>query len=148
METIYLDACCLNRPFDDQTQDRIRLETEAILLIMNHLYRKEFKWIGSDVLNFEIDQISDLGHRNRVKLLFMYIHQYIRIEQTEVDRAKYLESLGFGSFDALHIVCAESGEADIFLTTDDKLLKKAKRFSRKLHVKIINPLMWLKEIYK
>jgi hypothetical protein len=31
---IYLDACCLNRPFDDQTQERIRLESEAVLL--NH----------------------------------------------------------------------------------------------------------------
>jgi predicted nucleic acid-binding protein len=148
METIYLDACCLNRPFDDQTQDRIRLETEAILLIMNHLYRKEFMWIGSEILNFELDQISDLGHRNRVKLLLMYIHEYIKIEQTEIDRAKYLESLGFGSFDALHIACAESGKVDIFLTTDDKLLRKAKRFSGKLYVKVINPLMWLKEIYK
>ena len=26
---IYFDACCLNRPFDDQSQARIRLETEA-----------------------------------------------------------------------------------------------------------------------
>ena len=29
---IYLDVCCLNRPFDDQTQERIRLESEAVLL--------------------------------------------------------------------------------------------------------------------
>jgi len=29
MERVYLDLCCLNRPFDDQTQERIRLETEA-----------------------------------------------------------------------------------------------------------------------
>ncbi|BAY02118.1 hypothetical protein ACOWPH_21415 [Anabaena sp. PCC 7938] len=33
---IYLDVCCLNRPFDDQTQWRTRLETEAILEIINH----------------------------------------------------------------------------------------------------------------
>jgi hypothetical protein len=31
---IYLDACCLNRPFDDQTQARIRLEAEAVLMIL------------------------------------------------------------------------------------------------------------------
>jgi len=34
---VYLDACCLNRPFDDQTQDCIHLETEAIVLILNRL---------------------------------------------------------------------------------------------------------------
>jgi hypothetical protein len=27
---IYLDNCCLNRPFDDQANLRIRLESEAI----------------------------------------------------------------------------------------------------------------------
>ena len=26
---IYLDVCCLNRPFDAQSQPRIRLETEV-----------------------------------------------------------------------------------------------------------------------
>lgn len=31
---IYLDVCCLNRPFDDQTQERIFLEAEAIRLIL------------------------------------------------------------------------------------------------------------------
>ena len=34
MMAIYLDTCCLNRPFDDQTQDRIRLEAEAVILIL------------------------------------------------------------------------------------------------------------------
>ena len=37
---IYLDACCLNRPFDDQSQDRVRLEAEAILLILGRLERQ------------------------------------------------------------------------------------------------------------
>ena len=37
MPTVYLDVCCLNRPFDDQTQDRIRLESEAVLLILTTL---------------------------------------------------------------------------------------------------------------
>ncbi len=34
MPQIYLDVCCLNRPFDDQRQDRIRLEADAVLLIL------------------------------------------------------------------------------------------------------------------
>jgi hypothetical protein len=29
---IYFDVSCLNRPFDDQDQERIRLETEAFPL--------------------------------------------------------------------------------------------------------------------
>jgi hypothetical protein len=31
---VYLDMCCLKRPFDDQSQLRIHLESEAILALM------------------------------------------------------------------------------------------------------------------
>ena len=30
---VYLDNCCYNRPFDEQTQLRVRLETEAKLRV-------------------------------------------------------------------------------------------------------------------
>jgi len=39
MTRLYLDVCCLNRPFDDQSQDRIRLEAEAVRVILNALPR-------------------------------------------------------------------------------------------------------------
>ena len=64
---IYLDACCLNRPFDDQSQDRIRLESEAILLILGRLQSEGWQWIGSDILNLEIEQTPDLQRRFRVR---------------------------------------------------------------------------------
>jgi len=31
---VYLDVCCLNRPFDDQSQERIRVESDAVELIL------------------------------------------------------------------------------------------------------------------
>lgn len=39
---IYLDVCCLNSPFDDQTQERIHLEAEAVMLILNRCQNKSF----------------------------------------------------------------------------------------------------------
>ena len=33
MKRIYLDVCCLNRPFDDQEQDRIHLNSGATFSI-------------------------------------------------------------------------------------------------------------------
>ncbi|MEY6432363.1 hypothetical protein ABC977_08085 [Thioalkalicoccus limnaeus] len=33
MALIYLDICCFNRPFDDQGQLLIRLQTEAKLFV-------------------------------------------------------------------------------------------------------------------
>ena len=41
MTRIYLDVCCLNRPFDDQNQPRIRLESEAILIILAQYEREQ-----------------------------------------------------------------------------------------------------------
>jgi hypothetical protein len=51
---IYLDVCCLNRPFDDQAKDRIRLESEAILTIFNRSQTENWILIGRDILNVRI----------------------------------------------------------------------------------------------
>ena len=75
-----------------------------------------------------------------------YIDQSVEIGPKELERARSLEKEGFIGFDAIHLACAESGKADIFLTTDDRLLKKAKRMAKALQVKVENPLDWIKEI--
>jgi predicted nucleic acid-binding protein len=45
-----------------------------------------------------------------------------------------------------HLACAEHCDADVFLTTDDKLLRLALENSRQLKIKVYNPLIWLKEV--
>ena len=143
---IYLDNCCLSRPFDDQTQPRIRLETEAIVLIIERFYAGQWQWISSEVSTFEADQNLDLRQRLQVKFLLNYVHQAISVDTTETSRGKYLESLGFKAFDALHLACAESGNADLLLTTNDQMLKKARSISSQLRIRVENPLTWLQEV--
>ena len=143
---IYLDNCCLSRPFDDQTQPRIRLETEAIVLIVEYFYAGQWEWISSEVSTFEADQNLDLRQRLQVKFLLNYVHQAISVGTTETSRGKYLESLGFKPFDALHLACAESGNADLLLTTDDQMLRKARSISSQLRIRVENPLTWLQEV--
>jgi len=46
---IYLDVCCLNRPFDDSTQDRIRLESEAILTILERCLQGNWSLVISEI---------------------------------------------------------------------------------------------------
>ena len=96
---LYLDACCLNRPFDDQRQPRIRLETEAILLILQKLQQREWEWIGSDILKYELEQTIDLERRERLFLLAEQPHQVAKINDEILKRAEQLESTGFGSND-------------------------------------------------
>ena len=57
---IYLDVCCLNRPFDDQTQDRIHLESEAVILILKRVRSGNWEWISSEAVDFEVRQTPAL----------------------------------------------------------------------------------------
>jgi len=140
---IYLDVCCLNRPFDDQNQPRIRLEAEAILFILHHLHLRDWEWFGSEALVLEIEQTPNLERRNNLWLMAAKVHHWIAVQSIEAERAQQLEQFGFQALDALHLACAESAETNIFLTTDDKLLKLATRLSAKLQVTVANPVPWL-----
>ncbi len=65
---LYIDICCLNRPFDDQSQDRIRIESEAILAILNKcLY--DWTLVGSEAIDYEIFKIPDDERKKGVKVL-------------------------------------------------------------------------------
>ncbi len=142
---IYLDVSCLNRPFDDQTQLRIRLEAETILFILRNLTSPKWEWIGSEILELEIEYIPVLEIKERLRLLLSCSHSLVRVQQPEAKRAQQLKRAGFHAFDALHIACAESGNVDLFLTSDQKLLDRATKVSSKLKVAVVNPL-WLLEV--
>ena len=120
---IYLDACCLNRPFDDQSQPRVRLETEAISLILEKLQQNEWEWVGSEMLIHEIKQNPDLESRQRVLLFLSRSHQTVEISDKILQRAGELEETGFDSYDAIHLASAEYAKVVVFLTTDDEMLK-------------------------
>lgn len=147
MKIVYLDTCCLNRPFDDQTQEHIRLEAEAVLLILARCEARQWEWLGSAVLDYEIAQTPDPKRRQRVHLLAHHAHRYVSIDATVTNRAVELERLGLDAFDALHIASAEAGHADVFLTTDHALLRRAARLAPALTVPVANPLTWLRELW-
>lgn len=67
---IYLDNCCYNRPFDDQTPERIHLESEVILTILQRGQSGIYKIIGSDVLQLEIERMNDMIKKQQVKELY------------------------------------------------------------------------------
>ncbi len=75
MTKIYFDTCCLNRPFDDQTQVRVRLEAEAVLAILSRIENGEWDWVGSEVLMDEIEQMPDTQKLSRTKLLSGFIRE-------------------------------------------------------------------------
>jgi predicted nucleic acid-binding protein len=145
---VYLDACCLNRPFDDQSQPRVRLETEAVSLILEKLHQREWDWVSSEILLYEIGQNPDLENRQRVMSFASLAHQIVETSEKILRRAEELEELGFDSYDAIHLASAESSKVDIFLTTDDQILKVASRKKNLFSFTIENPVKWLEEVLK
>ncbi|MBI4842838.1 MAG: PIN domain-containing protein [Nitrospirae bacterium] len=145
---IYLDVCCLNRPFDNQTQDRIHLESEAILSVLNHSQNSNWDIVGSEAIDIEIDKMPDNEKKLKVNILASMHQSYIVVDRNVETRALELSELGFKTFDALHIACAEKGSANILLTTDDSLLSKAFKHGNMLRIKTRNPLEWVAEVIR
>ena len=143
---IYLDTCCLSRLFDPLTQARVRQEAGAIGQILTFCFRGNWNWIASTILSDEIEQTADLTKRVQMKALLSITHQTISAGTDIRTRGKNLELLGFQQLDSLHIACAEVGGVDVFLTTDDKLLRRAKRYHAQLHIRVENPSAWLQEV--
>lgn len=145
MTKIYIDVCCWNRPFDDQTQTRIHLEPEAVMAVVTEIERSRFQLIHSEVVDLEIENTPEIELRKRLQALIPQQHRYIRCEQKITSRALELEQRGFAGIDALHLACAEASGADTFLTTDDRLLRLAARLANFLHVEVANPLVWVED---
>ena len=143
---IYLDTCSVGRPLDDQEQDRIHRETEAVETIVDYFFTGQLYWVASEVLALEIANNPNLKKREATRDLLNSAHETVLVGPVERLRAINLESLGFKPLDALHIACAESGGADVLLTTDDQMLSLAKRHRTQLRVRVENPHTWLQEI--
>ena len=142
---LYLDLCCLNRPFDDQTQPRVRSETQAIIEILDAFERAEHDFYASAALWAESAQTPDADRRHKVEELLKRADVQIPFERETEDRAAAIIRLGFRTFDAYHIASAEVGGCDRLVTCDDRFLKAAKRNAAKITVAVVNPISLVAE---
>lgn len=142
---IYLDNCCLNRPFDDQRIIRIRLESEAIKKIFQKFDNNDWELIISDISIFEAEKINAYNRKRIIQLILSKASFHVKINERIKNRALYFETNGIKAFDALHLASAEE-IADIFLTVDDSFLKRANAV-RDIKIRTENPLQWIQEIF-
>ncbi|MCF6153741.1 MAG: PIN domain-containing protein [Candidatus Brocadia sp.] len=143
MTKIYLDTNIYNRPFDDQAQVRIRLETIAIFSILQRIKEEEFSLLWSFMIDYEnsLNPYNDV--RQEIEMAFALANETIVPNDFIVAKAREFEALGIRPRDALHLACALKGEAEYFLTCDNKLIKKA--LELKINIKIMNPLKFIEE---
>ena len=139
---VYLDNCCFNRPFDDQRQTRVRLETEAKLCIQEHIRGGILELAWSYILDFE-NAVNPFEER-RTTISEWRQYAMIDVEETATifQQANALVGLGLKAKDALHIACAIAGECT-FLTTDDAILKRGKDVQG---ITVLDPTAFVREM--
>ena len=143
---MYLDSCCYNRPYDDRAQEKIHLEGEAIIAIINRCKQYDYEIIGSPVLDLEIDNIGDIEKREKVKYLYnQTITTRVDYSANIFERVKELQKqTNLRNFDIFHLSFAEYSNVDILLTTDTRFEKSSSNVS--LKTRVINPLRYLMEV--
>jgi len=142
---IYLDMCCLQRPLDDKSQLRVRLEAEAVLGIISFCESGQAALASSDALEFENGRNPHpVRKAHALAILGKAMHR-VRLSPDVEQRAKILIQAGIKPLDALHLSCAVEAGADYFCTCDDRLLKRA-RAAHAGMPKVIAPLELVAEL--
>ena len=96
---IYLDSCCLQRPLDDQTQPRIRVETEAVLAVLAAVRAGDLSLLNSEALEYELSRTPDEARRAEVSALLALADERIEITEPAEVLAQKLERLGVRPMD-------------------------------------------------
>lgn len=133
---VYLDMCCLKRPFDDQSQPRIRLETEAVLGLLA-AEPETVRFVRSAALWLENEQNPVPMRAARVARWLGDAAPPVPDAVALTARTRELVGLGLGNFDALHVASAESAGADSLATCDDRLLAAVGRCRDSIGTRVV-----------
>ena len=144
---VYLDTCSLQRPLDNRTQLRVRLEAEAILSILDLIEAGRVGLVSSVVLDYEIDRNPNLTRREFAQEVVARAENTIELSDAIQRRAKALNLVGIAALDSLHLASAEVAGVDFFCTCDDTFLNKAKRTVQG-KTRVVSPREFLEELEK
>ncbi len=140
---VYLDLCCFNRPFDDQSQLLVRLQTEAKLAVQDSIRSGNHKLIWSAILDLENADNPDPERQAAICEWKRLAEIDLATTEAVEDIATTLASLGLKPMDALHLASAIEAGADCFVTTDKQILRKMKG-SRQIQV--LDPVDFIRKI--
>ncbi|MCL0049978.1 PIN domain-containing protein [Thermodesulfovibrionales bacterium] len=140
---VYLDNCYFNRPYDDQSRLRIRLEAEAKLRIQEEIRNGVYKLVWSYILDYENSKNPFRERREQIAKWRTYAIRDIQESAEVLGLAEVLREHEIKKIDSLHIACAIHAGAGFFLTTDDRILKKAALIQ---DIRVTDPISFTKEV--
>jgi len=138
---VYLDCCSYNRPFDDQKNIIIHLETEAKLVIQQMIKDNELVLIWSDVLDYENYDNPFEERRDKISEWKFLASDKVEMNDSIYEKAKIYMLNGLKQKDAAHIACAVHANGDYFITVDKKVLNKTIS-----DIVIIDPINFLRRL--
>lgn len=139
---VYLDTSVYNRPYDDQAQAKIYLETQAVLIILNLIETQQIESVNSSVLKYENQKNPFLLIQRAIKKYLTQASFFQPLNETIRARAKQLELEGIKPIDALHLASFEASQSDYFITCDKRLLNRSKSLS----IPAVNPIELIEEL--
>ena len=140
---IYLDNCSFNRPFDNQKQIRIRIETEAKLYIQENIVSGTFQLAWSYILEYENNANPYPERKQIIENWKKYAIADTGETKDIIALAKKLQKKGIKSKDALHVASATAIKCAYFVTTDLNLIKKLRTFEP---LRIVNPVDFINQL--
>ncbi|HRQ41946.1 MAG TPA: PIN domain-containing protein [Chloroflexota bacterium] len=140
---VYLDTSAYNRPFDDQYQPRIWLETLAVSVILQMFETNAATLLASTVVEYETSRNPHQLRQEWVNKVLVLADGIQIIDGSIKQRALELEQNGLKAIDALHVSCAEKANADYFVTCDDRLIRRYQKMKEQL-LTVCNPVEFVR----
>jgi predicted nucleic acid-binding protein len=137
---IYLDNCCFNRPYDNQDQLSIRLESEAKISIQESIKNHKINLAWSYILDLENNNNPFEEKKIEIKLWKKIASSSIAETEEILSIMTKIRTKHIKPLDALHIACAIVLNCDYFITVDKGILKKADKVEE---IKILNPIEFI-----
>jgi predicted nucleic acid-binding protein len=140
---VYLDNCCFNRPFDDQSQAKVRLEAEATLEVQQRIKDKKIELAWSYILDYE-SRANPFEERRDVVARWKTV-AVVDVEESDgiLQQAHEIAGRGVRAKDALHVACAMAAGCDFFLTTDDLVVRRMRGFTG---IVVMDPTQFIVEV--
>jgi hypothetical protein len=143
---VYLDLCCLKRPFDDQRSPRVQAETAAVAALVAESELGRVRLVRSPAHTFENERNPREDRRLATASWLDGAAIEAALTDSATGRARELGGLGFAPLDALHTAFAEEAGAVWLATTDDRLITLGQRHEKVLRVRVANPTHVLQQL--
>ena len=141
---IYLDNCCYNRPYDDQSMLAVAIEAKCKLYIQNLIRQNKYDLVSSYMLRYECSQNPyEMRKETIMQFIDNHAHIYVGDERKAIieEMAQPIMQTGIKFKDACHVATAIYAGCGYFISTDKRLLKYKTE-----QIKMVTPTEFVSEL--